>query len=85
MCLASASRALWSPKLVWRVVLGDERCEWLSEKAFLSGWLMQPALPNVVRRRFSGLSTGPLLTAILCGLQGRGMTLGGGSAALVGL
>lgn len=46
---------------------------------------MQPALPNVVRRRFSGLSVGPLLTAILCGLWGRGITLGGRSAALVGL
>lgn len=46
---------------------------------------MQPALPNVVRRRFSGLSAGPLLTAILCGLQGRGITLGGWSEALLGL
>lgn len=82
---ASASRALWSPKLACRVVLGEERWEWLSTNAFLSGWLMQPALPNVVRCLFSGLSVWPLLKAILCGLQGRGITLGGWLAALVGL
>ncbi len=82
---ASASRVLWSPKLACRVVLGEDRWEWLSMKAFLSGWLMQPALPKVVRRRFSGLSVEPLLTATLCGLQGRGMTLGGWSTARMGL
>lgn len=47
--------------------------------------LMLPALPNVARRRFSGLSVKALMAASLCGLQGRGRTLGGWSAALVGL
>lgn len=82
---ASASRVLWSPKLACRVVLGEDRWEWLSMKAFLSGWLIHPALPKVVRRRFSGLSVGPLVTATLCGLQGRGITLGGWSALRLGL
>lgn len=82
---ASASRALWSPKLACRVVLGEDRCAWLSTKAFLSGWLMQLALPKVVSRRFSGLSAGPLLTATLCGLQGLGMSLGCWSVARLGL
>lgn len=82
---ASASRVLWSPKLACRVVLGEDRCAWLSTKAFLSGWLMQLALPKVVSRRFSGLSAGPLLTATLCGLQGLGMSLGGWSVARLGL
>lgn len=86
LSLTSASSiALWSPKLAWRVVMGEERWARLSTKAFLSGWLMQPALPKVVRRRFSGLSAGPLLTATLCGLPGLGRTLGGWSGALLGL
>lgn len=82
---SASSMALWSPKLAWRVVMGEERWARLSTKAFLSGWLMQPALPKVVRRRFSGLSAGPLLTATLCGLPGLGRTLGGWSGALLGL
>lgn len=82
---ASASKALWSPKLAWRVAMGEDRWAWLSTKAFLSGWVMQPALPKVMRRRFSGLSTGPRLTDILCGLPGLGRTLGGWSAPRLGL
>lgn len=82
---ASVSKALWSPKLAWRVVMGEDRWARLSTKAFLSGWVMQPALPKVVRRRFSGLSAGPLLTATLCGLPGLGRTLGGWSGARLGL
>lgn len=82
---ASASKVLWSPKLAWRVVLGEDRWAWLSMKAFLSGWLTQPGLPKVVRRLFSGLSAGPLLTVTLCGLQGLGITLGGCSGARLGL
>lgn len=86
LSLTSASSiALWSPKLAWRVVTGEDRWARLSTKAFLSGWLMQPALPKVVRRRFSGLSAGPRLTATLCGLPGLGRTRGGWSGALLGL
>lgn len=81
----SVSKALWSPELVWRVVMGEDRWAKLSTKAFLSGWVIQPALPKVVRRRFSGLSAGPLLTATLCGLPGLGRTLGGWSGVLLGL
>lgn len=82
---ASLSKALLSPKLAWRVVMGEDRWARLSTKAFLSGWVMQPALPKVVRRRFSGLSAGPLLSATLCGLPGLGRTLGGWSGARLGL
>lgn len=82
---ASVSKALWSPKPAWRGVMGEDRWATLSTKAFLSGWLMEPALPKVVRRRFSGLSAGPLLNATLCGLPGLGSTLGGWSGARLGL
>lgn len=82
---ASVSKALWSPKLAWCVGMGEDRWARLSTKVFLSGWVMQPALPKVVRRRFSGLSAGPLLTATLCGLPGLGRTLGGWSGARLGL
>ena len=82
---ASVSKAFGSPKLAWRVVMGEDRWARLSTKAFLSGWEMQPALPKVVRRRFSGLSAGPLLTATLCGLLGLGRTLGGWSGTRLGL
>lgn len=82
---ASVSKALWSPKFGWRAAMGEDRWARLSTKAFLSGWLMQPALPKVVSRRFSGLSAGPLFTATLCGLPGLGRTLGGWSGARLGL
>lgn len=54
-----------------------DRSGWLSDKAFLSGKLMLPALPNVAILRFSGLSILPLLRGILWGLLGQAAARGG--------